>query len=258
MSRAGRAKQRPADPNRGPRALQRPDSRIDSHHFIQKHTEATNYTYLCRASLTLLNDNSPTADYQDTLATQAAAGATDYAAIQVAVDNSIAKTVFIQSIYRRILRCEVDGPNYYYWSSMLGTAGYDRHKMEGELYATAEFWNNAGSTNAGYVFALYRDIQHRDGGAEGTDWWVGQLNAGVSRFEVARSFLASPENITNVVNQVHQTVFSRPAKPEELNFWLPQLHLAANYEETVAHLLGTVEMATEARRRRTVQLRTGF
>lgn len=51
MNDAGGAKHRLAAPEQGPHSLRRPSSHHTSLFFARKHTGATNYTYLCRASL---------------------------------------------------------------------------------------------------------------------------------------------------------------------------------------------------------------
>lgn len=79
----------------------------------------------------------------------------------------------------------------------------------------------------------------RDGGAEGVGYWTLLLDTGTDRFEVARVFLASPENVERVMERAHQLTLGRSAAAEEQAFWAPQLFISSTYEEMVETLLTT-------------------
>lgn len=68
-----------------------------------------------------------------------------------------------------------------------------------------------GGTSAGFVTGLYQDVLGRPPEPAGLTSWVGRLQAGMSRFEVARTFLATPEAQRAKVARWFQNDLNRPA-----------------------------------------------
>ncbi len=211
-------------------------------------------TALGHTALALLTEGYATTASDSTLAAQSVVNIGARATAAYQVDNSAAKARWLSNAYLRILHRDGDA----FWLYYLGQTGYDRHRVESEIYASDEYWYNNGATNATYVAALYRDIQQRDGGSEGIDYWVWRIENGDSRREVARLFLSSPEHLTRFVNRIHQVAFGRDAAAHEVDFWLPQVYASITYEQMVEHLLGTVELSDKSRQRRKMYLREGF
>jgi hypothetical protein len=206
------------------------------------------------AALELLVDGGQYYPTDSLTASNASVGVNSRTGVRLAVDNAVAKRLWVEALYRRIHRREADAGGLNFWVSQLGQTGWDRNKLTGEFYASDEYWYANGATNESFVIALYRDIQRREG-YDGVAYWTWRLDTGSSRFEVARSFLGSPENISYVVDRAHQIALGRAASPAEVEFWLPQLFLTATYEEMVETLLRATELHDRLRERRLSMLR---
>jgi hypothetical protein len=74
---------------------------------------------------------------------------------------------------------------------------------------SAEFRSVYGSnpSNFDYVNRLYLNVLDRQGEAGGVNYWVGELNAGVSRAYVLASFADSPENVAAVAPQINTGIW---------------------------------------------------
>ena len=64
--------------------------------------------------------------------------------------------------------------------------------ISSQFQASGEYASR-GRSNADFVADLYASFLRRGGDLAGVQYWIGQLNAGVSRDALRRSFLASPE-----------------------------------------------------------------
>jgi alpha-tubulin suppressor-like RCC1 family protein len=75
----------------------------------------------------------------------------------------------------------------------------------GNSFATSpEFVQRYGNLdNTGFVNQVYMNVLQRPGDAAGVAFWVGQLNAGVSRGTVLTSFSESPEYQARIYNSVY-------------------------------------------------------
>jgi hypothetical protein len=72
-------------------------------------------------------------------------------------------------------------------------AGASSTQLEAILLGSAEYYGNAGGTNAGFVSAVYQTVLGRTADAPGAQNFVLELAGGVSRETVAQQILASPE-----------------------------------------------------------------
>ena len=87
-----------------------------------------------------------------------------------------------------------DGLNFW-----VGTfeGGASLTQIAGRFNAAPEFAKKYGPLgNTEYVEQLFRNVLGRDGAREGIDFWVGNLEDGVSRAKILENFSESPENVT--------------------------------------------------------------
>lgn len=96
-------------------------------------------------------------------------------------------------------------------------------QVTGQLLASAEFHQRAGSTAAGFVTDLYRRVLGRDPGAGEVDHWTDRLAAGVGRHTVATGFHASTESRRLRIDAVYRMVLGRPADAGGLTHWAERL-----------------------------------
>jgi len=67
--------------------------------------------------------------------------------------------------------------------------------------------------NAMYVSTLYQGLLGRNADANGLTYWTSQLNAGVSRTQVAQGIAGSNEALGRDVQLFYDTLLNRPADP---------------------------------------------
>lgn len=104
------------------------------------------------------------------------------------------------------------------------------------------------------IEALYVGYFGRAGDPSGTNYWVGQLNSGMSITQIAASFSVQPEStalysylanpnigngaaITNFIDQVYQDLFNRAPDSAGLAYWTAQLQAANGSPQAVAQFI---------------------
>jgi hypothetical protein len=74
-----------------------------------------------------------------------------------------------------------------------------------------------------FVRALYRDVLDRAADAAGLQWWVGRLQSGTSRLDIATALWDSPEHRGLEVDQLYTTYLHRAADPAGRAAWAQAL-----------------------------------
>lgn len=154
-----------------------------------------------------------------------------------AMESSITRSRWLTNLYSTVHRRAPDPSGFAYWLGQLSEPGWDRHRVESEFYASDEYFIVNGNSLDSFVWALYRDVHGRQNDPDGVAYWVWRIQTGTSRFEVARSFLASSEHIDVVVTSVHSLVLDRAATEEELTYWRPRLFISQTLENMVFTLI---------------------
>jgi subtilisin family serine protease len=120
---------------------------------------------------------------------------------------------------------------------------YTSDQIEGFILASDEFWSRAGSTNSGFVTALYHSLLGRDPDARGLSDWTNAMNAGTSRAQVIQGFQTSLEAATTKVARWYTTYFglkqsldSLKANPYVLS-WAQSLMSGGTNESLQASLI---------------------
>src|SRR5207244_226589 len=98
----------------------------------------------------------------------------------------------ITPIYSHYLGRAPDAAGLDYWVDRM-QHGLTDEQLEAGFIGSAEYYQRAGNTNAGWVDALYRDLLGRDADAQGEAYWEARLAAGSQRGDVALGFTASME-----------------------------------------------------------------
>lgn len=95
--------------------------------------------------------------------------------------------------------------------------------------------------NESYVTRLYLDLLGRAPDAGGLAYWLGQLQAGASRTQVALGFEASPEYQTREIQQLYQELLGRPADQQGLSTFLSAMQQGASIRQVEAVILASNE-----------------
>jgi Fungalysin metallopeptidase (M36)/SdrD B-like domain/Fungalysin/Thermolysin Propeptide Motif/Domain of unknown function (DUF4214) len=108
------------------------------------------------------------------------------------------------------------------------------------LLGSAEYFARAGSTNAGFVAALYRDILGRAADA-GSAGFVASLNAGTSRVAVARGILDSAEGLAVHVQSLYRQILHRDADAFGLQLFSEALRRGVSDADIILALASSPE-----------------
>jgi subtilisin-like proprotein convertase family protein len=111
--------------------------------------------------------------------------------------------------------------------------------LAGNTATSATFTLTVIDFQHGWVQKVYNDVLGRDADQAGLDFWVGKLNAGVSRFIIASAIEQSDEGRVRLVSGWYNTYLGITGDLRGLGFWANQIRLGdigalpANTEEFV-------------------------
>jgi autotransporter-associated beta strand protein len=128
-------------------------------------------------------------------------------------------------------------------------AASQTYAITAQYSGDSNFASNSGSTsvqvvltpNQRYVLGLYLDILQRSFDLSGFLQWVGQLDAGTARSQVATAFLLSPEHRAREVDQLYVEIFHHNPDPGGEAFWTGQLMAGMTESEVALNLLASPE-----------------
>lgn len=111
-------------------------------------------------------------------------------------------------IYQAAFDRTPDAGGLKYWVNQLDK-GASLTEVGWGFVQSAEFRSVYGSnpSNFDYVNRLYFNVLDRQGETGGMNYWVGELNKGVSRAYVLASFAESPENVAAVAPQINSGIW---------------------------------------------------
>lgn len=149
-------------------------------------------------------------------------------------------TDVVNSIYEHYLHRTADSSGSAYWVSQL-SGGATIEQVTASIVASPEYYALHGSTNTGFVKALYQDILNRAADSTGLAAWVNFLNSGGSRYQAALGFLTSTEYRTDLIESDYSTYLLRSADPVGLASWLQALQAGLNDQALLAAIFGSAE-----------------
>ena len=92
-----------------------------------------------------------------------------------------------------------------------------------------------------FVSSLYQSLLGRNADPNGLTYWSGQLNAGVSRTQVAQDIGTSQEARTYDVDQFYEVLLNRPADAAGQDYWTGELKAGESLDQVKAGILGSNE-----------------
>jgi hypothetical protein len=99
------------------------------------------------------------------------------------------------------------------------------------------------SGQTAFVDTLYEDVLGRAADPAGVTYWVGLLQAGFTRDQVAAGVWASPEHRAVQVTNLYRALLHRSADPAGLSYWGGLLLGGATEEQVEAGILSSPEYA---------------
>ena len=114
----------------------------------------------------------------------------------------------VMDFYRGLVARLPDGGGFNHWVGQFRTAQCQgAGEVYAQVHAISSTFVNGGEyaarnrTNAQFVGDMYNAFLRRGGDAGGVNFWINQLNSGMSREEVRQAFVSTPE-FTNRVNAI--------------------------------------------------------
>ncbi|MEX0713607.1 MAG: Ig-like domain-containing protein [Pirellulales bacterium] len=92
-----------------------------------------------------------------------------------------------------------------------------------------------------FVRNLYLDVLNRQAGEAEIQFWIGVLDNGGSREQIALGFLNSDEHLRNLVDSLYQHLLSRSAEPDGRDFWVSLIQSGVAEDEIVIGIAASDE-----------------
>jgi hypothetical protein len=153
-------------------------------------------------------------------------------------------TQVIIAAYQHYLGRTPDAAGLAYWLGQMQNGLSDEH-LEANFLGSAEYIKNHGGAGAGWVKGMYQDLLGRTPSQAEVDYWVGQLNKGVSTTDVAYMFAASKEREGLRITADYQKYLGRTPSQPEIDYWVNLFVTGkATNEDVVAGFAGSSEYFT--------------
>jgi len=168
-------------------------------------------------------------------------------------------TGLVASYYESFLGRAPDSGGLSTFESQLASGATDEQVIAG-IVASQEFYSDAGSTNTGFVNALYEDLLGRAADPAGSSSWQSQLvppGGGAcpvtapncvttSRMAVALGIMSSSEYLTDLVSGYYESYLGRAPDSGGLATFMGQLSSGATDEQVIAAIVGSQEFYNDA------------
>lgn len=136
----------------------------------------------------------------------------------------------IERLYQVVLGRTADSAGKETWMKEI-RRGVRIDTIAAKFYGSAEYFARKGSTNGGYVEALYRDILGRASDPGGKANWVAQLDSKrMTRTQVAAAFYGSRESRTSRSSRLYTFVFGTTASSTQLAPWIDRIGQVGDLE----------------------------
>jgi hypothetical protein len=168
-------------------------------------------------------------------------GGTRGQVVQALVSSGEYRADLVGSMYRAYLHRAADPGGLALGTWLLGVGVRDE-AIEAALLGSPEYFaTRGGSTNAGFLAALYQDLLHRAPDPSGLASWEAQLTSGTSRAAVAGALLGSPERLAQLVSADYQHYLRRAVDGTGLATWGAALEHGGTDESVIEALVASDE-----------------
>lgn len=147
---------------------------------------------------------------------------------------------FVAAIYQQYVGRAPDLAGLDYWIGRMHD-GLTDEQVEAAFTSTPEYVQVHGASDVGWVSGMYQDVLGRAADQAGLQYWTSQLQAGVSRYQVALGLADSTEHEAIVVGNDYQTLLGRSASPGEINYWVSRFEQGTTNEQLLASFLASAE-----------------
>jgi len=119
--------------------------------------------------------------------------------------------------------------------------GVTIQEMESGFIASPEYYANSGGTDQGWITELYRHVLNRGPSVADLQGWMGALQRGANREQVAMGFLLSTENLATVVNEQYLILLHRGIDPVGRLGWVAAIQRGHRLEEVIGGIIASDE-----------------
>lgn len=154
------------------------------------------------------------------------------------------ETDLVTGIYHQYLKRNPDPGGLNYWVGQLA-AGTSVFQVEADFCASKEYVIDHSDNTLNFVEGLYTDILSRTPALSEAQGWAKQINAGMSRLQVALDFLYSNEYLTDHVTAVYDEFLQQApgsaslASLPSLASWVAQLQGGLTDQQFTADIAGS-------------------
>lgn len=127
------------------------------------------------------------------------------------------------------------------WANLLAHGVTDEVVQASLLGSPEYFAHRGGSTDSGFLAALYQDVLGRPIDSGGQAFWSAALSHGLTRTDVALALLSSAEGRQVMVVHWYQEFLRRSVTAPDAAAWVTLMGLGATDEMVVASLVGSPE-----------------
>jgi hypothetical protein len=155
--------------------------------------------------------------------------------------NSLEYTLMtVKESYRTYFGREADDVGLH-TAEILDQIGLSREQHQARLLGSQEYFVRNGSTNEGFLAALYRDALGRDIDAGGLATFSQLLAAGTDRTAVAYQVLTSQEASESRIRDYYADFLRREPSAAEIASWVQAMKAGTSEEVVIARFLGSTE-----------------
>jgi len=147
----------------------------------------------------------------------------------------------VQSLYSKYLHRLADASGLSAFSNFLANGGTLEQAASNIIGSAEYFSNRAGSTNNGFLSALYQDTLGRPIDAGGQAFFTNLLNNNTSRTQVAADVLSSTEYGTDLVKGFYVAYLRRQADSAGLAAFLGAFQSGVTDQQIIADIVGSGE-----------------
>jgi hypothetical protein len=164
------------------------------------------------------------------------------AQVALGIENSLEhQTAEVQGLYSRYLHRSAEPGGLTSWTAFL-QAGGTLEQLEASIVGSPEYFQvRGGSSNNGYLTALYQDILGRSVDATGQANWGTALANGMTPAQVAAAVFASSEFLRDLVQGYYQQFLHRTAEDLGLSNWVNALEQGMGDREVMTAFVGSEE-----------------
>lgn len=203
--------------------------------------------FVRQAYVDVVRDADPDQADVDAAVADLAAGESQSVWLWNLLQSAEGRGAFVDSEFARLLDRPVDPAGRAFFIGKL-ERGSTRANLRSFLVGSAEYFRLQGGTNEGFVDAAFQDLFGRAADGPGRAYWLGRLEAGTTRTQLANAFQASSEGRRLRVRLIFATYLDRAPDPSGLAYWMNRLATGASEERVITTISGGTEYARLAGR----------